>query len=187
MENIDEINSIEQKKTSLFSNSLKYGLYTGIASVLLSLIFYTLDLTHESYLQWLGYVILITGIVLATINYRDKLNGGFISYGNAFLTGLYVTIITAIITVFYFFIYINYIDPNFTKELLDMSEQNMVDKGYSDEMIDQQLSMASKFMSPVWMLIFGFGGSVIMGVIFSLITSAILKKNDDSFNATFNQ
>jgi len=184
---MDEITATNPKKTTVFSNAIKYGLYTGIASVLLSLLFFALDVSRESYLQWLSWVILIAGIIMGTLNYRDKINGGFISYGDAFLTGLYITIVTAILSVIYFYILINYIDVNFIKTSLDTLEQSLVDKGVSDEMIDQQVTMAGKFMTPTIMMVMGFVTSLVMGVIISLITSAIFKKNDDSFNATFNQ
>ncbi len=187
MENIEETSTNVRKKTTILSNGIQYGLYAGIGSVLLSLLFYALDVSRESYIQWLSYVILIAAIVLATINYRDKINGGLISYGDAFLTGLFVALTSAVITVIYSYIFIKYIDPNFTKEMLDAVEQKLADKGLSDEMIDQQVAMAGKFMKPGLMMITGFITIAVMGVILSLITAAILKKTDDSFNATFNQ
>lgn len=187
MENIDEMNLNDQKKASVFSNGVKYGLYTGAATVLLMLLFYAIDLGRENYVQWIGTIVLIAGIVMGTINYRDKLNGGYISYGNAFLTGLYVTVVTAVITVIYSIIYVEYLDPGAMQYYMEMAEQKMVDKGLSDEMIDQQMAMAEKFATPTFRIVVGLLASTIIGAVISLITAAIFKKNDDSFSGTFNQ
>ncbi len=185
MENTDEMNVAQQKKTSVFQNGLKYGLYTGVASVLFSLLLFSLDVSRESYLQWVSWVILIIGIVLATINYRDKINGGHITFGNAFMTGLYVVIVNSILVMIYSYMYFTWIDPGFTQAMLENVEQKLLDRGMSDEMIEQQLAMTEKFMKPGFMIFWGLFMSVIFGAIISLITSAILKKEDDSFKATF--
>ncbi len=176
-----------QNKTSLFGNALTYGLYTAAAYVMVSLLYYALDIYRITWLNYLSYIILIAGIVLATINFRDKINGGFISYGKAFLTGLYISLLTGIIFALYTWVYYTYIHPNGIRELIELTEQAMVDRGMSDDMIDTQLEMSARFMKMPLLNIVAFVGMFVWGIIFSLITSAFLKKNDDSFNATFSQ
>lgn len=186
MENINEMtNQNESPKVSVFMNALKYGLYTGVAFILVSLLFFALDLDTNSWLNTLTYVILIVGIILATLNYRNKLNGGYISYGKAVLTGFYVSIIVGVIMAIYIWIFYSYINPDGLKEIMDFTEQKLAEAGLSDEMIDQQMKMSSRFMQMPLLNISTLVGMAFWGTIISLITSAFLKKQDDSFNSTF--
>lgn len=188
MENTEGMTTLEsQNKTSLFKNALTYGLYTAAAYVLLSLLYYALDIYRITWLNYLTYIILIAGIVLATINFRDKINGGFISYGKAFLTGLYISLITGIVFALYSWVFYTYIHPDGIRELIELTEQAMVDRGMSDDMIDAQIEMSAKFMKMPLLNVVAFVGMLFWGIIISLITSAFLKKNDDSFNTTFSQ
>lgn len=188
METINEMPSqVKTSKESVLNNALKYGLYTGCAYVLVSLMFYALDMDKITWLNYLTYIIMIAGIVLATINYRDKLNGGLITYGKGVSTGVIIGVVVGIVMAIYLWIFFTYINPNGISEILEMTEQKMAEQGLSDEMIDKQMTMSGKFIKMPLMNIFGMIGYIFSGLIISLITSAILKKNDDSFNATFNQ
>lgn len=186
MENNDEIrNDNTAPSETVFSNALKYGLYTAVAYILVSLLYYVLDISRESWLNYLVYLIIIAGIVMATINYRDKINGGNISFGKAFSTGVIISTVVGLIGAIYVYVFFNYIDPNAQKEMLEAVEQKLLEQGMSDEMIDQQVAMTQKFMKPAFMMISSLIGTVLIGSIISLITSAVLKKTDDSFNASF--
>lgn len=188
MENNDGMTTQSLTPTeSVLKNALTYGLYTGIAYILVSLLFYAVDLDKNTWLNSLTYIILILGIIFATLNYRNKLNGGYITYGKAVLTGFYVSLIVGVIMAIYIWLFYSFINPDGINEMLDLAEQKMAEAGLSDEMIDQQMKMSSKFMKMPLLNVFTFGGMTFWGTIISLITSAFLKKQDDSFNTTFNQ
>ena len=188
MENTDEPKTMETNpKVSVFKNSVKYGLYTGIAYILLCLLLWALNVPKMSWLNYLTFIVLIVGVILATINYRNKINDGFISYGKALATGVYVCVIAGVLVGIYTYLFYSFIYPEGIQEMLDLAEEQLVEKGFSDDMIDKQLSMTRKFSSIPIMSISSFIGTIIWGTIFSLVTSAILKKNDNSFDATFPQ
>ncbi|MGE5382933.1 MAG: DUF4199 domain-containing protein [Omnitrophica WOR_2 bacterium] len=188
METINEMPSqVKTSKESVLNNALKYGLYTACAYVLVSLMIYALGIDKITWLNYLTYIIMIAGIVLATINYRDKINGGLITYGKGVSTGVIIGGVVGVVMAIYLWIFFTYINPNGIRELLEMTEQKLAEQGLSDEMIDKQMTMSGKFIKMPLMNIFGMIGYIFSGLIISLITSAILKKNDDSFNATFNQ
>jgi len=174
-------------KVSVFKNALTYGLYTGIAYILVSLLFYAVDLDKNTWLNTLTYVILILGIIFATLNFRNKLNGGYITYGKAVLTGFYMSLIVGVIMAVYTWLFFSFINPDGINEMLDLAEQKFAEAGASDEMIEQQMRMSSRFMKMPLLNILTFAGLTFWGTIISLITSAFLKKQDDSFNTTFNQ
>lgn len=188
METSSEINApLDAKKITVLNNAMKYGLYTSVAYVLVTLLYYAFNLMLNQWLNFLSYIVLIAGIVLATLNYRNKINGGFISYGKGVTTGVIVGLIVGIVMAIFTWVFYTYIHPAGLQEMMEMAEQAMLDKGLSDEMIDQQMSMTGKMMKMPIINFLALGGYTFWGLIISLITSAILKKNDDSFNTTFNQ
>jgi len=186
MEHNDQITNVVSKP-SVLNNAFKYGLYTSAAYIVVSLMLYILDLTTVTWLNYVIYLIMIAGIVLAMLNYRNKLNGGFIQFGDAFLTGLYISIITALVMTLYGWIYMTYINPDAAEQTLRLAEERLLQRGYPDEVIEKQMSMARKMMNTPIAYIISIIWSVVIGAVVSVIAAAIVKKNDDSFNATFNQ
>lgn len=188
METNDElISTMNTKKVSVFNNALKYGIYTSLAYVLLMFLYYVLDLMLNTWMVYASYIVIIGGIILATLNYRDKINDGYISYGKGVITGVIIGLVVGIVMAIFYWVFYTYINPNGMQDIAEMTEQTLVDKGFSDEMIDQQMEASKIFMKMPLFNLMALTGFVFWGLIISLITSAILKKNDDSFNATFNQ
>lgn len=188
MENTEETKTFgKSAEPSVWKNALNYGMYTGGAYILFALLLYALDVNRESLVNYLGYAIIIAGIVMGTIHYRDKINNGHITFGKALGTGVIISLIVGVIGAIYAYLLFTYIDPTLAAQMLETVEQKLYDQGLSDEMIDQQLAMTKKFMSPVALTITSILGTVIVGTIVSLVTSAILKRTDDSFNATFQE
>ncbi len=88
MENVDNI-----KKNSFFSATLTYGVLTAIGLIMISLMIYLFDLSGITWLSYLAYVVLLAGIILGTIKYRNDDLGGFITYGKALGFGTLVSVL----------------------------------------------------------------------------------------------
>lgn len=187
MENMDETLTSAKTKVSVFGTALTYGLYAGLALILLSLLYYVFNVHMVVWLSYLNYVILIAAIIIATITYRNKLNGGFVSYGQGVAIGAILSVTVGVIMAVYLWLYFTYINVEGIQEIYEMTEQTLVEKGYSDDIIDQQMAMSSKFMKMPLLNILSLFGMAFWGTIIALLTSIFLKKSDDSFNATFNQ
>lgn len=80
-----------------------------------------------------------------------------------------------------------YINPDAAEQTLRLAEERLLQRGYPDEVIEKQMSMARKMMNTPIAYIISIIWSVVIGAVVSVIAAAIVKKNDDSFNATFNQ
>ena len=91
-----------------------------------------------------------------------------ISFGSLFKAGMLITLILAIISIVYFFIYTNFINTDFMDGLMD--------KGLSDEKIETAMEMAQKFSSPIFMTITSFFTFIVIGAISSAISAGIYKK-----------
>ncbi|GEM_PF-67759 len=163
------------------NHALVYGLIGGLLSVAASLV---LDLTGlvdaaAGKGTWLSSVVSIAIFVWALFTairkQREDL-GGTISFGGAFKVAFVASVIIALIGAAYMLLYANFINPDFIEEAKQAAMEQMAAQGQSDEQIEQAMEMTGKFMTPVMMAVMGFIGSLIMGVIISLIGAAILKK-----------
>lgn len=185
--NLDNNHEMKSGGDSLFSNALKFGLFTSAAYILVSLLFYVLDVDKTSWVQYLVFLVLIAGIVMGIIQFRDKQSGGFLSYGKCFSTGVLISLVVGLIIGVYIYLFMTFFDPGQIEEMAEMAEQKLVDQGMTDEEIDQAMVIARKFMSPVFSAISSVFSMAFGGAIISLIAAAFLKKNDNSFEGAFKQ
>lgn len=178
---------IAKAKISLVNHALRYGLYTAAAFVLFSLLLYSVDVSRTGWVNYLSFVILIIGIVIATIAYRDKINSGFLSYGRCLSIGVLISLVVGIVMAIYSYVFFSYFDPGALDKLLEASEQEMINRGMSDEEIDLAMPFTEKMMSPVFLSITSLLSMVLYGTVFSLITSIFIKKEDNSFEGAFRE
>ncbi len=160
---------------------LGYGVIISLAIIVLSLILFLLNLDQNKPLQFLSYAVLIAGIVLSQLNYRNKYSNGFIEYGQAFMVGMVTSLVLAIIVGVYTFIFFKFIDPGAMEEVMLQTEQQMLDRGMTDMEIEQGMKLASMFQTVGWVTIFALLGNFIIGIIISLITSIFIKKENTNF------
>ena len=160
--------------------SLGYGVIIALAIIVFSLILFLLNLT-QSGLENLSFLILLGGIVLVQFNYRNKYQGGFITYGEAFRIGLLTSLFVGIIMGIYNFIFLRYIDPGAMEEIMTMAEQKMMDRGSSELEIEQGMKFMSMVNNVGWYTFFAVIGNIFIGTIISLITSIFVKKEDTGF------
>ena len=170
-----------ENKPSTLVVSLGYGVIIALAIIVFSLILFLMNLSQGSGLEYLSYLILLAGIFLAQLNYRNKYLGGYIEYGKAFTLGLLTSLFIAIIMGIYTYIFFQYIDPGAMEEGMALAEQKMMDRGMSDMEVEQGMAMARKFQSVGMFTFFAVLGNLLIGMVFSLITAIFVKKEDAGF------
>jgi hypothetical protein len=173
---------MEEKPKSSTSNALNYGLITGAVMIVYSLVLYLLNLHLNKYLGYISFLILVAGMAYGTIQFRNKVLNGFISYGKAYSSGFMIALFAGILGAIYSFIFYKFIAPDVVRELLDMVRQNIITKSpeMTDEQIEQAMNMTAKFMTPPLMGIFFLLYCLIVAAIGALITSVFIKKEDKS-------
>ena len=102
---------MEDKSSNQLKYAMTYGAIIGLILVVYSVLLYLTGLTFNKSLGFIQYVVLFAGIYLGTKAYRDKALGGYIKYGKALVFGLIISVFVGIITVFFNFIMMRYIDP----------------------------------------------------------------------------
>ena len=168
---------MEQKSVSLWKSSLTYGLYLGIAMIMISVIYYATGNTFSKSAQWVSYGVMIAGVIIAQLSYRKAL-GDVMTYGQALGIGVLTLLFASIIGGFYTYLLYGIIDPSLQDQLRLSIEEQIVKQGrVPEEQIDMAVEMATKFQKPVIMLLMSIFGGAFIGLIISLITSIFTKKN----------
>lgn len=177
---------MENKNYPAWKHALLFGAYIGIALIILSLIFYLLDLYTEKWISYISYAALFAGIVFASINYRNKYLSGAITYGQSvsigFLSGLFAGVLASVFT--YFFMTI--LGEDYIQTLLETAEENMLatNPDMTDDELDIALNIAQRMMKPGWMAVMAFFGNALFSIIFALIGSIFIKKEDKAIIET---
>lgn len=161
-----------------------WGGILGLLLIAFSLGLYLFDLTESKPAQWASYGLIAALIFVGTKAKRTS-QEGFISYGQGLGTGVGIAFFGSIMVAFYTFVFFNYMDPDMLEELILRAEDQMYDQGMPDEQIEMAMTYTRKFMAPVPMALMVVLSYTIVGFIISLITSAILKKENTSFEANF--
>jgi tetrahydromethanopterin S-methyltransferase subunit G len=155
---------------------IKYGLITGVISIIL---FIALDFAGQSNnqsLQWIGIAITAVIIFLAQQEFKKE-GDGFMSYGQALGVGTWLVLISAVLSSVFTYIYITAINTNYMDNVKEQQIMELEERGMSDAQIEQALN----FTTPEIILVFGLVGGFIFGFIIALIISAITKKSRPEF------
>ena len=164
------------------NNSVKYGLMYGLLPAVVMLIIYGLgmnrDMEVQSYTRWISIAIYCAVIFIGIRAERDDVLGGFIKFGKAYSTGFKMVMIGSVIGIAMTYLYFGVIDPGYREFLILQQEQELLDRDMSPEQIDAALPQLEKFMTIPMMLMFGLISSLLLGAVITLISAAILKKED---------
>ena len=172
-----EINATPVTTTSV---GLRYGLLTGLVSIIFSFILFV---THadQSPVRWLALGILVGAMVMAHNAFKQG-NGGFMNYSQGLGIGVIMGGISGVLSTAFNFLYMTFIDPEYMGRIMETTRAKMEEKGgMSDEQIDQAIKMVQKFSSGGWMVLFGVVGSVLFGFLIALVISAITKNSKPEF------
>lgn len=158
--------------------ALRYGLIAGVVSVIVSLLMYLLDLhTNQGLATVVSIAMLVTFIYLAQKSHRDNDLGGYMKFGRAIGVGMLTVLFMAIVGAVYNFIFFEFIDSSILEESLREAENKMLERGMSDDDIDQAMNITKIFVNPVFFAATALFFSGVLGLIVSLITGAITKRD----------
>ena len=161
---------------------MNYGAVLGLCLVAVATVMWAFGIDEKGSIvpSILNNGLIIAGIAFSIIQFRDAENNGSISYGESLKLGTSVAFFSSVILSFYTFVFINYIEPNTLNEIIQQSEQAMLESNpnISEEELELGLEMTAKFVQPHWVLMLGVLGGTFMGFIYSLIISVFTKKDD---------
>ena len=169
-----------ENQASSKSIILNYGVILGIASLLISLTLYSMGMHLDPHwsISILSGALLIVLIIFGIKKFKET-NGGFLSWGQGVKVGVGIAIIAGLIGVIYNYIFMNFIEPDFMSQMMEIQNQKLIDQGQSEEQIEAINGMTEKLQGPGIMAAMGIISSAIGGFVVSAITSAIMKKTEE--------
>lgn len=178
--------------TKRSSTGLIYGLLGGLIMSIFLLLLYVGGVSYfMSAVAWLGYLIIITIAVLAGVR-QKKLNGGYLSFGEALKVVFTVFALAFLIQTIFSYVLLNYVDTSFrdnlTQATLVKTEEMLKKFGASESQIEEAVKRASEQDSYSFKNIaLGYGMMCILFFLISLIIAAVIKKKPQPFENSFNQ
>jgi hypothetical protein len=178
-------------------NILIYGLISGIlvSIFMLASVNYlshcegNVDYDTSMLIGFASMLIAFSLVYVGIRNYRDKYNGGVISFGKAFKIGILMVLIASTIYVIawlidYFFFIPDFMDKYSANELAKLKAS-----GASQLKIDEETKKMAKFASwyqnPFFNAMMTYIEILPVGLIVTLISSLILKKTIKNDKARF--
>jgi hypothetical protein len=160
--------------------ALQYGLFLGIGLIAIDYIYYALGIPYQDKVRYISFLVLLVGVIFSARYYRDKLAGGFMTYGNAFLVIFLLALFTYVLQSLNSFVMMKYLVPEMLTDIMLQTEQKLLETqpNMSDAELDAAMSMTQKMMSPGWLVIWGFVGSAFSSVLIALIAAIFVKKKD---------
>lgn len=177
---------MENQQYPVWKHSLMYGIYLGVVLIILSLVFYILDLHAENWTGYVSYVFILGGVILASVTYRDKYLNGFITYGQSFSTGFLTGLFAAIIGAIFTYFFMLYLGDEFVELMLEKAEETIIEGNpdIGDAELDLALSWTEKIMNPTWISVMALLSSTFFSMVFALIASIFIKKENNSIDTT---
>lgn len=176
------------KNKKMKKNIIIYGLIAGIVVSILMLF----SINYISHVDGkvdyntsllIGYASMLIAFSLVFVgirNYRDKYNGGVISFGKAFKTGSMIVLIASTIYVIAWLIDYFFFIPDFMEKFSAQELDELKASGASQIEIDKQTkemeSFASMYKNPFFNAMMTYAEILPVGLIVTLISSLILKR-----------
>ena len=167
---------MEENKNDILKHSATYGAIIGFALIIYTILLYIADLSLSRGLGYLSYVIIIAGLYIGIKKFRENEPSEAIKYSKALGVGVLICVFLGFIGSVFTYLQFRFIDPDLVNKILEMSEEKLLDRGLSEDMIEMQSEFMMKFMSPGIMALSSFISYIFMGTVFSLILAAFLKK-----------
>ncbi len=164
------------QSNSLVAVTLKHAILIGLVSLVWGIITYVSGLFTQQWVGYVSYLILLVGIVLAMKEWRDRVQKGVLSFGNAFKVGMLFCLWSALISVLSMVFMLYVLAPEMIQEILKASEQQMLDRGLSDQEIEVAMTWTRRFVTPGWLTFFSFVGTLFFGMLLSLVAALFMKK-----------
>ena len=169
----------EKAKVPFLKPALIYGAILGVAGVLVGLILYFVDLSLESWVQWVSLVIGIVVMAYCLVAYRKEYLGGFASYGQILKMAVVIGIIAATIGAIYQYLLFGVLDPDLVDKVrLAAEERIMNNPRIPESYYDQAMERVERNLTLNKMVINALIWGSVVNIILGLIISAFVKKEE---------
>ncbi|RIY37578.1 DUF4199 domain-containing protein [Capnocytophaga canis] len=165
---------------------LKYGAYFGVGVVAINVIMYATGMVYSGNMMVglvssaLTLLVSILAIVYGIKAFKGA-NGGFLAMGEALKIGVGIALIGGIIVTLYTYIFMNYIEPDFTKKIMELQFEKMGEMGMSMSETEMDAAIAMSDKMGAFTYISSLVGYLLLGLIVSAIAGAVMKKQEQVY------
>ncbi|MFC4739737.1 DUF4199 domain-containing protein [Flavobacterium ponti] len=169
-------------------NVLIYGIIAGIivSSLMLLSVNYmshcegNVDFETSMLIGYASMLIAFSLVFVGIKNYRDKYNGGIISFGKAFKIGIMIVLIASTIYVVawlidYFFFIPDFIEK-YSTHMLEELKASGATQIEIDKQVEEMASFAKMYQNPFFNAMMTYMEILPVGLVVTLISSLILKR-----------
>jgi hypothetical protein len=121
-------------------------------------------------------------IFVAIKNYRDKYNNGLVTFGKALKIGISVAVIASTFYVITWALEYNFLLPDFMEHYSQHMVDELVKSGATQQQINEQTAemagYSDMYKNPLLFALFTYMEILPVGLIVSLISALILKRNE---------
>ena len=159
---------------------LIWGGIPGITSVIFYQVLYATG-QENSDIRWFNLLILFLGLFIGTMQYRNKVNGGYLTFGEGFKAGMLMVLIITLLATIATIVDLQ-LHPDFMDKILAQSRDRMINRGMSEDQIEMNMKYTKMFTTAPMIVIFTIVGSLFGGAIFSLITAGLSTRKKPIFD-----
>lgn len=168
-------------KKIILTHGLIAGLITMSFMVASTLIWKEGEYSNESmFVGFAGMFIAFTLIFIGIKNYRDKQNGGFITFGDAFKIGFCIALIASCVYTLVWMIEFHFFMPDFMEKFANKAIEDYKASGLSaaemSAKIKEMEEMRQNYKNPLIRIAYTLMEILPLGIVVALISTLILRR-----------
>jgi hypothetical protein len=164
---------------------LRYGLYGTILMLVILLVTFLVFRNNENWelQEIIGYVSIVLSLLLVYFGirqWRDQYNGGRLSFGKGFTIGTLITLFPSVAFGLFTWIEMSVLDPGFSDRYYNHYVEQVKKTTPPEKLqavLTQMQGQKEMFSSPLAQFFLMFLTVFIIGIIITVISSLILRRN----------
>ncbi len=137
---------------------------------------------------YLSMLVAFSFVFVGIRNYREKFNGGTITFGKAFTIGLLIALVASTMYVVVWLIEYYYFIPDFMDKYMDFVVRQGKEEGLTAAQLqvkmDEMEMYKEWYKSPILVILLTFSEILPLGIVIALISALILKRKSVTSSST---
>jgi hypothetical protein len=172
------------KKTVIVCGFVSGAIVSGMMAIGLALGTCDADFKYSELVGYTSMILAFSLIFAGVKMYRDKHNGGVVSFGKAFTIGFLISLIASTIYVAVWAVEYKYLVPDFMEKYSAHMVRKVKASGISQDKMDAQfkemLKYKEMYKNPLFFTLMTYAEILPVGILVSLISALILKRKTTS-------
>lgn len=161
----------------MYQTSVNYGVISGLATFAFMLILYFCGLNPLGNWGWLGFWIPVLFICLGTMHQKNKIQGGFINYGQGLGLGILMTLVASFSSAVLVYVFCEFVDNSLVERNIEEAMAGMEKaRDFLSDTMYEKAAEAIEQMTARDAAIGIFNSKLFGGLLVSLITAGVYRK-----------